>query len=129
MKLADDLPDQISVAAGTLGDYNVFAGGTRAPRRRGPHLVGGAYYGHVDGPFTHPDDFEKIAGALRYSHGTDADGYSATAMYFHAPGQHDDGPAAARGPGRSDRPLRHARSQRRQLLRAHSLSVHYAHRR
>ncbi|HEY0340445.1 MAG TPA: TonB-dependent receptor, partial [Steroidobacteraceae bacterium] len=39
-----------------------------------------------DGPFTHPDNFRKKAGILRYSHGTDADGYSATAMYFHGEG-------------------------------------------
>ena len=28
MKLADDIADQVSLAAGTLGVYNVFAGGT-----------------------------------------------------------------------------------------------------
>ncbi len=48
--------------------------------------TGGLYYGHVDGPFAHPDDFRKIAGTVRYSHGTDADGYSATAMFFHGEG-------------------------------------------
>jgi hypothetical protein len=85
LKLADDLPNQVSLAAGTLGVYNVFAGGTDH-LSADDRIVGGAYYGHVDGPFTHPDDFEKIAGVLRYSHGTEQDGYSATAMYFHGQG-------------------------------------------
>jgi len=83
--LADEIPDQVSVAGGTLGVYNVFAGGT-AHLTDQDRLVGGAYYGHVDGPFTHPDDFRKVAGTLRYSHGTDTDGYSATAMYYHGQG-------------------------------------------
>jgi outer membrane receptor protein involved in Fe transport len=85
MHLANELPGQVAVAAGTLGVYNVFAGGTDHFSEQ-DRLLGGIYYGHVDGPFTHPDDFRKIAGALRFSHGTDADGYSATAMYFHGEG-------------------------------------------
>jgi outer membrane cobalamin receptor len=85
LKLIDDLPAQVSVAAGTLGVYNVFAGGTDHLTDN-DRIVAGAYYGHVDGPFTHPDDFEKSAAVLRYSHGTDQDGYSATAMYYHGQG-------------------------------------------
>ncbi len=85
MRLANDIPDQVSVSGGTLGIYNVFAGGTDHLTQE-DRLLGGVYYGHVDGPFTHPDDFRKKAGVLRYSHGTDADGYSATAMYFHGEG-------------------------------------------
>ncbi|MDB6045281.1 MAG: TonB-dependent receptor [Gammaproteobacteria bacterium] len=85
MRLANDVPDQVSLAGGTLGIYNVFAGGTDCLTDQ-DRLLGGVYYGHVDGPFTHPDDFRKIAGTLRYSHGTDADGYGATAMYFHGDG-------------------------------------------
>ena len=85
MHLANEIADQVTVAAGTLGVYNVFAGGTGHFTDQ-DRLLGGIYYGHVDGPFTHPDDFRKIAGALRYSHGTDADGYSATALYFHGEG-------------------------------------------
>lgn len=85
MRLANEIPDQVAVAGGTLGVYNVFAGGTGHLTDH-DRLAGGIYYGHVDGPFTHPDDFRKIAGTLRFSHGTDADGYSATAMYFHGEG-------------------------------------------
>jgi len=85
LRLANEIPDQVSLAGGTLGVYNAFVGGTEhlADEDR---LLGGLYYGHVDGPFTHPDDFRKIAGTVRYSHGSDTDGYSATAMYFHGEG-------------------------------------------
>ena len=85
LHLANDIPDQVSVAGGTLGVYNMFAGGTDH-LTDDDRLSGGLYYGHVDGPFTHPDDFRKFAGTLRFSHGTDADGYSATAMYYHGEG-------------------------------------------
>ena len=85
MRLANDIPDQLALAGGTLGIYNAFAGGT-AHLTDNDRLSGGIYYGHVDGPYTHPDDFRKVAGTLRFSHGTDADGYSATAMYFHGEG-------------------------------------------
>ena len=37
----------------------------------------------MDGPWTHPDNFQKIVGALRYLHGTEDDGYSLTALYYH----------------------------------------------
>src|SRR5581483_50062 len=85
LHLANDIPDQVSVAAGTLGVYNMFAGGTDHFGDN-DRLLGGVYYGHLDGPFTNPDDFRKVAGTLRFSHGTDADGYSATAMYYHGEG-------------------------------------------
>ena len=85
LHLANEIPDQVSLAGGTLGVYNLFAGGTDH-FTDDDRLVGGVYYGHVDGPFTHPDDFRKVAGTLRFSHGTDADGYSATAMYYHGEG-------------------------------------------
>ena len=125
MKLADDIPDQVSLAGGTLGVYNVFAGGTD---HLGEHdrIVGGAYYGHVDGPYTHPDDFEKIAGLLRYTHGTDQDGYGATVMYFHGQGNlSTDQPLRAIQEGLIDRfgtldPSDGSVSER------HSLSLHYA---
>ena len=85
MHLANDIPDQVSLAGGTLGVYNAFAGGT-AHFGDQDRLLGGLYYGHVDGPFTHPDDFRKVAATMRFSHGTEADGYSGTAMYYHGEG-------------------------------------------
>jgi len=85
LKLADEVPNQLAVAAGSFGIYNLFAGGTRT-FGEADRLLGGIYYGHVDGPFTHPDDFRKLAGELRYSHGDHADGYSLTAMYYKGDG-------------------------------------------
>lgn len=85
MRLANEIPNQVSLAGGALGVYNTFIGGTGHLTGE-DRIVGGLYYGHVDGPYTHPDDFRKFAGTLRFSHGTDADGYSATAMYFHGEG-------------------------------------------
>ena len=125
LKLADDLPNQVALAAGTLGVYNLFAGGTEHLSET-DRIVGGAYYGHVNGPFTHPDEFRKIAGVLRFSHGTDADGYSATAMYFHGEGNMTtDQPLRAIQAGVIGRygtldPSDGNYSER------HSLSVHYA---
>jgi outer membrane cobalamin receptor len=85
LKLANEIPNQVAMAGGSLGIYNVFAGGT-SHFGDDDRLVGGIYYGHVDGPFTHPDNFEKQAATLRLSHGTDTDGYSVTGMYFHGNG-------------------------------------------
>jgi outer membrane receptor protein involved in Fe transport len=85
LKLADEVPSQLAVAAGSFGIYNLFAGGTH---RFGEddRIVGGLYYGHLDGPFDHPDNFRKVAGELRYSHGDRLDGYSATLMYYKGDG-------------------------------------------
>src|SRR5579862_7025124 len=68
LHLANDIPDQVSLAGGTLGVYNMFAGGTDHLSNE-DRLLGGVYYGHLDGPFTHPDDFRKVAATLRFSHG------------------------------------------------------------
>ena len=39
---------------------------------------------HNDGPFTHPDDYRKINGVLRYSEGNAANGFNVTAMAYRA---------------------------------------------
>ena len=85
LHLADTIPDQVSLSAGTLDDDRAFLGGTH---NFGPddRLLGAFELGHVDGPFTHPDNFQKYAGTLRYSHGVETDGYSLTAMYYHGVG-------------------------------------------
>ena len=38
---------------------------------------------HNDGPFTRPDDYQKINGVLRYSQGYANNGFSVTAMAYH----------------------------------------------
>ena len=86
MRLLDDLPNRIEVSAGTLGDDEVFAGGT-LHFGDSSRLLGAADLSRVDGPYTHPDNFRKIALAARYSQGTDVDGYSLTAMYYKGQGR------------------------------------------
>ena len=39
---------------------------------------------HNDGPFTHPDDYQKVNGVLRYSQGYANNGFSVTAMAYRA---------------------------------------------
>ncbi len=39
---------------------------------------------HNDGPFTHPDDYKKINGVLRFSEGNSANGFNVTAMAYNA---------------------------------------------
>ena len=81
LRLVDTLPNQVSLGAGTLGDQEGFVGGTHAfgPNDR---LIAAVDYEHLDGPWTHADNFHKIAGALRYIHGVEDDGYSLTALYY-----------------------------------------------
>jgi len=85
VKLANQLPNQIAVTAGTLGMYNVFAGGTKT-FSDDDRLLGAVYYGHLDGPWTHPDNFRKSTATLRYSHGTASEGWNVTGMYFKGDG-------------------------------------------
>ncbi len=86
LHLLDDLPDQISTSFGTLGDQEVFGGGT-LHFDNGAKLLGAADISHLDGPYTHPDNFRKVALASRYSMGTDDDGYSLTGMYYKGQGR------------------------------------------
>jgi outer membrane receptor protein involved in Fe transport len=86
MHLLDDLPDQISTTLGTLGAAEVFGGGT-LHFDDGSRLLGAIDVDHLDGPYTSPDNFRKLALAMRYSDGTDADGYSVTAMFFKGQGR------------------------------------------
>ena len=81
IRLVDDIPTQISVSAGTLGDYNVFMAGTEH-LANGDRLLGALNYGHVDGPWTNPDDFNSYNGIVRYIHGDQNDGFDLTAMAY-----------------------------------------------
>lgn len=85
VKLANDIPNQMSATVGTLGVYNGFLGGTYKISEQ-DRVLGGLYLGHVDGPFDHPDNFRKIDGVVRYSHGESDDGYDLTAMYYKGQG-------------------------------------------
>ena len=39
---------------------------------------------HNDGPFVHPDDYRKANGVLRYSEGTESDGFNVSLMAYKA---------------------------------------------
>ena len=85
VKMANEIPNQMSATIGTLGVYNGFVGGTYRVSDVA-RLLGGLYLGHVDGPYDHPDNFRKIAAVARYSHGETDDGYDLTAMYYKGQG-------------------------------------------
>jgi hypothetical protein len=72
------------VASATVGQD----GFARTLLAASPALAGGSLlYAlevlHNDGPFTHPDDYRKINGVLRYSRGYANNGWSVTAMAYH----------------------------------------------
>ena len=85
LKMANSLPDQMELSAGTLGDYRAYLGGTQALDDQ-DRVLAALDLSHVDGPFTHPDNFRKTAAALRFSHGAPTDGYDLTVLYYHGLG-------------------------------------------
>lgn len=85
IELADELPDQMSVSAGTLGDERLFLGGT-AHLQDGDRLVGAMSVAHLDGPWSHPDDYRSLNGVARYVHGDRNDGFDVTAMAYRGDG-------------------------------------------
>src|SRR5277367_3601212 len=85
-RLLDDLPDQIQTSIGSEDSQEVFGGGT-LHFDDGGRLLGAIDLDHLDGPYTHADNFHKIALATRYSTGTDDDGYSLTALFYHGQGR------------------------------------------
>jgi outer membrane receptor protein involved in Fe transport len=125
LHLANDIPNEVSLSAGTLNDDEVYLGGTHhfSPDDR----VWAAFqFVHNDGPYTPADNFRKYAAAFRYSHGDDVDGYSLTGMYFHDQGNFTtDQPLRAVQEGLISRfgtldPSDGTRNER------YSLSAHYA---
>ncbi len=80
VRLVDVLPAQISASAGTLGDDDVFVGGTHVIDDD-DRVWAAAQYSHVDGPWDPPSGYNKGNVAVRFSHGTADDGFSLTAMY------------------------------------------------
>jgi hypothetical protein len=47
------------------------------------HLLYGFELFHNDGPWADPEDYRKLNGVLRFSQGTNADGYSVSLMGYH----------------------------------------------
>ena len=85
MKFTDDLPDQVQASAGTVGDQDLFGGGTYH-FDDGSKLIGAADVSHLDGPWDTSQNFRKVNGFTRYVSGTPNDGYSITGLYYQANG-------------------------------------------
>jgi hypothetical protein len=77
----DTTPDQALVTAGTLDFQRVFAAGSTAVGRS--NLLAALELQHYDGPWTTPGDQRKINTVLRLSSGSENEGYSLTAMFYH----------------------------------------------
>lgn len=77
----DQIQDQVSATVGTLGFQRVFTAGSTGVA--GGNLLAAVELQHYDGPFVTPDDARKDNFVLRYSHGDEQQGYTATAMYYH----------------------------------------------
>jgi len=83
-----------------------------SPQFGAGHLIAALEAAHNDGPWTHPDDYQKINGLLRYSQGNAVSGFSLTAMGYHGQWNATDQVASGDQLG-FDQPLRSSRSVRR----------------
>jgi hypothetical protein len=71
----------VQVEAGGEGYRRVLL--AASPRVGSGHLLAGLELAHNDGPWDHPDDYQKVNGVLRYSHGDVINGWALTAMGYH----------------------------------------------
>jgi outer membrane receptor protein involved in Fe transport len=85
VRLLDELPNEAALSLGTLRDQGAFLGGTYRidPESR---IWGAVDVSHLDGPWSPPEDFRKLAAAARFSHGEAMDGFSLTAMAYSSAG-------------------------------------------
>jgi hypothetical protein len=85
VRLLDELPNEVQLSAGTLREQEAYVGGTYhidAENR----IWAAADVSHLDGPWSPPENFRKVAGAARFSHGAPGDGFSLTAMAYSSSG-------------------------------------------
>ena len=82
VEFAKTLPENFFKVEGGTHTYGRAVFGVSQKLGAGNLLYGGEenYY---DGPWVHPDGFNKINGLLTYSQGDDADGVSVTAHAYH----------------------------------------------
>ena len=85
VRLVDELPSQVSGSIGTLGERELFAGGTHH-FDDDDRIWAAVDLSHIDGPWQPPEDFRKVNAAVRYSHGDDADGFALTGMFYKSAG-------------------------------------------
>src|ERR1700761_745563 len=76
----DHIDNQVNVSAGTMGFERLFTAGSRDLGEG--TVLGALELQHYDGPWDSPDNQRKLNAVLRYSEGTQEDGYSLTAMYY-----------------------------------------------
>jgi hypothetical protein len=72
----------VRLSGGNDGWGRVFAGAS--PRVGTGYLLGAIEVNHNDGPWVRPDDYQKVNGVLRYSHGDNRNGFSLTGMGYWA---------------------------------------------
>lgn len=77
-----DLPSEIAVSSGTLGDQRLFAG-TTFHFTDNQRLLVAAEGVRLDGPWDHPDNLRKVNGAVRYAQGDALNGFAVTGLYYH----------------------------------------------
>lgn len=99
VRLSRDIANQVSASVGTLGDERVYAGGTLY-LANGDRLAGALSVAHLDGPWTHPDNYRAANAVARYTHGTATDGFDLTAMAYRGQSSFTiDQPVSAREQG------------------------------
>jgi hypothetical protein len=69
-----------SVDGGEEGYRRLFA--AASPRLGRGHLLAAVEVAHNDGPWDHPDDFQKFNGVIRYSQGDVVNGWALTGMGY-----------------------------------------------
>lgn len=72
----------VSVSGGGQGWARLF--GAVSPQLGGGHLLIGLEASHNDGPWSLPDDMEKLNGIVRFSRGDTRNGFSITGMGYNA---------------------------------------------
>lgn len=80
MDLANAIPDSATLGYGQDGYRRGLLMGSIG-LGSGTLLGAGEVY-HNDGPFDHPDDYNKLNGVLRYSYGSGSDYFTITAMAY-----------------------------------------------
>ena len=83
VEYVDTLPKTlVSLGVGENGYSRGLIAGS--PEVAGGHLLYALELFHNDGPFTKGDNYRKINGVLRYSHGTAQSGFNVTAMAYNS---------------------------------------------
>jgi hypothetical protein len=84
--LMEVLPNQASASIGSFGDEELYVGATHELSSQ-DRVWAALNLAHIDGPWDPPEDFRKGQAAFRYSHGTEARGFSLTGMFYKSLGR------------------------------------------